>query len=115
MIRRWRSGHIATYEQVTAVLIAVVAAFLICAYLVNPAHEAEERIAAPIARDLGLIASHCPNGWNLDTASSQDARVQSCSRGEWRVWLNEKGQFSHGWNGKSPDFVFTPSEVPGWQ
>lgn len=114
LIRAWRPAHIGSYEQITAVIIAVVASFLIGAYAYNPIQEGERHVAAPIAREVGILPQPCPNGWDLDTAASQDARVQSCTKGAWRVWLTQDGKFDHAWNGSGP-FVFNSSEVPGWK
>ena len=56
----------------------------------------------------------CPDGWTFESEKGPDARARFCIRGEWTVWLKEDGSFSHGWDGKSPDFVFAPADVPGW-
>lgn len=55
----------------------------------------------------------CPTGWQEESARDEHTVVISCTRGEWRVFLDREGQFSHGWNGVG-DFEFDARRVPNW-
>ena len=57
--------------------------------------------------------SPCPSGWNDESARDEHVVVISCTRGEWRVFLDPDGEFSHGWDGEG-DFEFDARRVPNW-
>lgn len=55
----------------------------------------------------------CPPGWAAYTARDKDVRVDSCTKGQWIVWLRNDGSFDHAWDGSGP-FVEDPKAVPEW-
>jgi hypothetical protein len=57
----------------------------------------------------------CPTGWANTSAFDEHTVQLSCSRGDWIYFLNPDGSEAYAWDGESPEFVYEPSLVPGWE
>jgi hypothetical protein len=67
-------------------------------------------------------AAVCPDGWtdvrSEDKTSHDGSKhvvVNACEWGDWIVYLNEDGSFSHAWDNNSSEFIYDPAKVPAWQ
>lgn len=95
---------------------ALLAAFLVAAFVFNPIEEAEDHVAAPVAESLGITQGRCPDGWKDTSEEDEHTIVKSCQRGRWIVILDERNRFQHGFQVDTPgaEFVFDSRLVPGW-
>ena len=104
------------YGWILALLVSL-ASFAVAAYLFNPVEVAEKEVAEPAAVALGLIEGMCPEGWEDNSLNNEEhVHVNSCVKDTWIVILNDKKEFSYGFELDNPDahFVFDPAQVPGW-
>ena len=100
-----------------AVALAVMMlAFALSWQGLNPVNEAEDHVAAPVAKSLNIIAGQCPSNWQDVTARDTDAVVRSCERNGWIVILDAEGKFNYGWQDDTAgaEFKYKPEEIPGW-
>ncbi len=60
-------------------------------------------------------ANGCPTGWADSSATDEHTVVFSCSKDGWLVILNGDKSFNYAWDGRSPEFEYDSSRVPGWR
>ena len=97
-------------------LVAVIAALAAAAWLFNPVQTLGEQ-TADVARDVGILPSRCPTGWDDKSEGADHAQIFVCAKGSWRVVLKPDGKtFNHAVELDRPGAVIIYDEavVPGW-
>jgi hypothetical protein len=104
-----------------AITVAIAALIIVAAVNFNPVDEVSDQVGEPIAESLGILSGQCPGGWDDESARDDHAIVRSCSRTidgvRWLVFLDENGDFSHGFATDTPgaEFIFEPGGIPQWR
>lgn len=95
-----------------AIAVAVVALSLSAASDVQPVEEAYD------AAEALVTSGPCPEGWENHTDDGDHTIVRRCEQGDWIVFLDDAGKFSHAGQRNAEGYIvrFTEAsaEVPGW-
>ena len=111
-LNRWRSLSKLNW---TLIILAIVAIVAVVGWL-RPVQVVVDKVAEPVAQQVGIASRTCPSGWSNTSARDEHLQVLSCQKAGWLVVLDAEGKFQYGvqLDTQGAEFQYNPSNVPGW-